>query len=97
VRNGTGNRTGRKPHRRCTTRLGIGEVPQQRPLDAGKIEKSSAGSLLDTVIAVLGNTLLGLTSGILAVGLHRTLKESPLPYGTNQIPPKAPVDPSGPA
>ena len=34
------------------------------------------------VIGVLGSTLSGLFSGIAGVGLHRTLKESPLKYGS---------------
>jgi hypothetical protein len=53
------------------------------------LSSNSSGGLMATVISALGMSLTGLVSGIGAVGLHRTLKESKLPYGNDQIPPKS--------
>lgn len=53
------------------------------------LSASTDGNIGGAVVNALGQALAGLVSGVLAVGLHRTLKESPLPYGNGQIPPKS--------
>jgi len=52
------------------------------------LSSNSSGGLMAAVISALGMSLTGLVSGVAAVGLHRTLKESKLPYGNSQIPPR---------
>jgi len=46
------------------------------------LSSNLSGGLVAAVVSALGMSLTGLVSGVAAVGLHRTLKESPLPYGT---------------
>jgi hypothetical protein len=51
------------------------------------LSASTSGGLGPAIVNALGMSLSGLLSGVLAVGGHRVLKESPLSYGTP--PPKA--------
>jgi hypothetical protein len=54
---------------------------------------STAATAADTVVAVLGNAFLGLlNAGLGAIGLHRAMKESKLPYG-NPKPSTGKTDP----
>jgi hypothetical protein len=46
------------------------------------LSASTNGNFLQAVVNAAGMSLSGLLSGVLAVGAHRTLKESPLPYAT---------------
>lgn len=54
------------------------------------LSASTDGDFAGAVVNALGMALTGLVSGMLASGIHRTLKESPLPYGSNDVPPKKP-------
>ncbi len=52
------------------------------------LSASTDGDLKGAAVNALGQALAGLVSGVMAVGLHRTLKESALSYGSKDIPPK---------
>jgi hypothetical protein len=52
------------------------------------LSASTSGTFVTAFVNALGMAGTGLVSGMLASGVHRTLKESVLPYGENQIPPK---------
>ena len=52
------------------------------------LSASTGPDLKTSIVNALGGALTGLVSGVMAVGVHRTLKESKLSYGTNDIPPK---------
>lgn len=57
------------------------------------LSASTDGNIGQAVLNALGMAFTGLLSGAMSVGVHRVLKESPLPYGTNDIPPKPPTTP----
>ena len=52
------------------------------------LSASTDGDFIGALVNALGMAGTGLVSGMLSVGVHRTLKESPTPYGERQIPPK---------
>jgi hypothetical protein len=52
------------------------------------LSASVDGNFGGAFVNALGMALTGLVSGMLASGIHRTLKEAPGPYGEDQIPPK---------
>jgi hypothetical protein len=52
------------------------------------LSASTDGNLGGAVLNALGMAFTGLLSGVMASGIHRTLKESALPYGTSDVPPK---------
>ena len=52
------------------------------------LSASTDGDFIGALVNALGMAGTGLVSGMLSVGVHRTLKESPTPYGVDQIPPK---------
>ena len=57
------------------------------------LSASTGANVGEAVLNALGMSLTGLLSGVLSVGAHRVLKESPLPYGAHDIPPKPPTGP----